>query len=55
MQHFADGEGIVFDYVSPFNELNWDWTGNSQEGCRYYSSDIKAVVEALYTEFRHRC
>ncbi len=54
MQHFADDEGIVFEYLSPFNEPNWDWNGNSQEGCRYYSSDMKAVVEALYTELRNR-
>ena len=49
LKHFADSEGIVFNYISPFNEPNWNWEGG-QEGCRYYNYDIKQVVDVLYTE-----
>jgi O-glycosyl hydrolase len=54
LKHFKDVEGIDFKYVSPFNEPNWDWGGNSQEGCRYYNSDIKRVVDALYSELQNQ-
>jgi O-glycosyl hydrolase len=51
--HFAEAEGIVFEYISPFNEPNWDWNGAGQEGCRYDNSDIRRVVDALDSELRH--
>jgi len=54
IQHFRDVERIEFKCISPFNEPNWDWNGNSQEGCRYYTSDIKQVVDALYDQLQHR-
>jgi O-glycosyl hydrolase len=54
LKHFADAEGILFNYVSPFNEPNWDWNGNGQEGCRYYNTDIKQVVHALHPELQNR-
>jgi hypothetical protein len=25
-------EGIEFDYISPFNEPQWDWENGNQEG-----------------------
>ncbi|MHC4676854.1 MAG: glycoside hydrolase, partial [Planctomycetota bacterium] len=53
LQHFADYEGIVFNYISPFNEPNWNWEGG-QEGCRYYNSDIKQVVDILYPELQNQ-
>jgi len=52
LKHFRDVEGISFGYISPFNEPNWDWNGSSQEGCRYNNSDIKWVVDALFTELQ---
>jgi len=54
LEHFATSEGIVFNYISPFNEPNWDWDGNNQEGCRYYNNDIKQVTDVLYPELRAR-
>jgi O-glycosyl hydrolase len=53
LRHFADYEGIMFNYISPFNEPNWDWEGG-QEGCRYYNSDINEVVDALYPELQNQ-
>ncbi|MHC4461611.1 MAG: glycoside hydrolase [Planctomycetota bacterium] len=53
LRHFADSEGIVFNYISPFNEPNWEWEGG-QEGCRYYNSDIEQVVDVLYPELQNQ-
>ena len=54
LQHFRDAEGIEFDAISPFNEPNWQWEGNSQEGCRYANADIARVVKALYPQLQSR-
>ncbi len=53
LKHFADSEGIVFNYIRAFDEPNWDWKGG-QEGCRYCNYDIKQVVDALYPELRNQ-
>lgn len=50
LTHFQR-EGLPFDYLSPINEPNWDWTGG-QEGCRYNNEDIKRVVVAVHAALR---
>lgn len=58
VQFFKDNpdksQRIAFDWVSPINEPQWPWTGNSQEGCRASNDDIKAVIAALNAELRAR-
>ncbi|MHC4112296.1 MAG: glycoside hydrolase [Planctomycetota bacterium] len=54
IKHFRDVEGINFSHVSPFNEPGWDWNSNSGECNRYYRSDIKQVVDALYSELQNQ-
>ncbi|MBN1795375.1 MAG: immunoglobulin domain-containing protein [Sedimentisphaerales bacterium] len=54
MEHFNDEEDITFNYLSPFNEPQWDWEGNSQEGCRYSNEDIRQEVNELYPELQSR-
>jgi O-glycosyl hydrolase len=44
--HFKLEEGIHFDYVSPFNEPQWDWGKGSQEG-------TPASNEELYLYLKH--
>jgi O-glycosyl hydrolase len=44
--HFKS-EGIEFNYVSPFNEPQWDWTGNGQEGTPYTNSEMFAITKLL--------
>jgi O-glycosyl hydrolase len=51
---FRDNTDITFDYVSPFNEPQWDWNGSSQEGCRYSNADIRRAVDALHAELQAR-
>lgn len=50
LKHF-EGEGIHFDYVSPVNEPQWDWTGvfgkAKQEGSPWTNREIYNVVRQL--------
>jgi O-glycosyl hydrolase len=39
--------GVTFNYLSPFNEPEWDWTGNSQEGSPALNSEIANEVRML--------
>ncbi len=54
IKHFRDVEGINFTHISPFNEPGWDWNSNSGECNRYYRSDMKWVVDALYSELQNQ-
>jgi O-glycosyl hydrolase len=44
--HFSN-EGITIDYISPFNEPQWDWTGNGQEGSPYTNQQIADITRKL--------
>jgi O-glycosyl hydrolase len=46
-EHFQKEEGITFNYLSPFNEPQWDWTGNGQEGSPYTNQEIFDIVNKL--------
>jgi O-glycosyl hydrolase len=46
LEHFQS-EGLNFNYVSPFNEPQWDWTGNGQEGSPYKNTEIFAITKLL--------
>jgi O-glycosyl hydrolase len=46
LQYF-EKQGLPFDYLSPFNEPNWDWSGG-QEGCRYNNDDLKRVAKVIH-------
>ncbi|TLV00491.1 glycoside hydrolase [Dyadobacter luticola] len=50
LQHF-DKEGLHFNYISPVNEPQWDWSHpygkGSQEGSPWRNEDIAKIVRAL--------
>jgi O-glycosyl hydrolase len=50
IKHF-DKKGLHFDYISPVNEPQWDWTGTmgtaKQEGSPWTNREIYAVTKAL--------
>ena len=54
IKHFKNEEGVNFNYLSPFNEPQWDWTNNSQEGSPYTNEQIfditKKINEILVSE-----
>jgi O-glycosyl hydrolase len=50
IKHF-DSEGLHFNYISPINEPQWDWSNKpgqaSQEGSPWNNTDMYNVVNAL--------
>jgi len=50
IKHF-DNEGLHFDYISPVNEPQWDWSNKpgqaSQEGSPWSNAEIYKVITAL--------
>lgn len=43
--------GVAFQYLSPVNEPQWDWSDGGQEGTPYTNKEIAGIVRALNTEF----
>ena len=39
--------GITFNYLSPVNEPQWDWSDGSQEGTPFQNADIAGIANAL--------
>ncbi|HEX8426589.1 glycoside hydrolase [Hymenobacter sp.] len=39
--------GILFDYISPINEPQWDWSDPKQEGSPFRNEEIAGVSKAL--------
>lgn len=39
--------GVTFNYLSPFNEPEWDWRGNSQEGTPALNAELAREVRLL--------
>ena len=53
-EHF-ENEGMPFDYLSPVNEPQWDWSrGNGQEGSPYTNAEIRRLTEQLNQELSSR-
>jgi O-glycosyl hydrolase len=50
MLHFQDA-GIPFDFLSPVNEPQWNWDGNSQEGSSALNEDLHELISALSDQF----
>lgn len=46
-EYFRREKGITFNYLSPFNEPQWDWTGTGQEGTPFTNQEIYDVVKKL--------
>jgi O-glycosyl hydrolase len=42
---------VKFDYISPINEPQWDWSDGGQEGAPYNNTEIAGVVRAINKEF----
>ena len=43
--------GILFNYLSPVNEPQWDWSDGGQEGCPYSNAQVSGVVKAISQTF----
>lgn len=42
---------VEFDYISPVNEPQWDWSDGGQEGCPYSNVEISGLVKSINKEF----
>jgi O-glycosyl hydrolase len=47
VKHFQQKEGIILNYLSPFNEPQWDWTKNNQEGTPFTNQQIYDITQKL--------
>jgi O-glycosyl hydrolase len=43
--------GVLFDYISPVNEPQWDWSDGGQEGCPYNNEQLAGLAKTLSTTF----
>lgn len=43
--------GIQFNYLSPVNEPQWDWSDGGQEGCPYTNAEISSLVKQFNNVF----
>jgi O-glycosyl hydrolase len=39
--------GVLFNYISPANEPQWDWSDGGQEGTPFTNNDLSGIVKAL--------
>ena len=44
--------GISFNYISPVNEPQWDWSDGGQEGCPYTNAEITSLVKTFNQSFQ---
>ncbi|GAA4103049.1 glycoside hydrolase [Mucilaginibacter panaciglaebae] len=42
---------VKFNYISPVNEPQWDWSDGGQEGCPYTNAEIAGLVKAIDKTF----
>jgi hypothetical protein len=52
-EHFEE-KGLGFDYLSPFNEPQWDWSNPTQEGTPATNEDLFLFSHFLNHEFSNR-
>lgn len=45
-----EAAGITFNYISPVNEPQWDWSDGKQEGSPYKNVEISKLIKAFNDE-----
>ncbi|MEO6230311.1 MAG: glycoside hydrolase [Ferruginibacter sp.] len=43
--------GVTFNYISPVNEPQWDWSDGGQEGCPYTNTEISGLIKSFNSVF----
>lgn len=54
IEHFKNEEGVEFDYISPFNEPQWDWDNGNQEGTPAKNDELFQYLGYLSDELQKR-
>jgi O-glycosyl hydrolase len=52
IKHIQRATGVQFNYISPVNEPQWDWSDGGQEGCPYTNKEILGVTRAFNDVFK---
>ncbi|SHJ18968.1 O-Glycosyl hydrolase [Tangfeifania diversioriginum] len=52
IQNIQQNEGVLFDYLSPVNEPQWDWEGG-QEGSPWKNSEIAQLCQILGNDLKN--
>lgn len=47
ISHLKSDLNIELDYISPFNEPQWDWADGGQEGCPWQNSEVAELTKKL--------
>ena len=42
-----DEDGVTLDYISPFNEPQWNWDNSGQEGSPWLNNEIASITRKL--------
>lgn len=50
INRIKNATGVTFDYISPVNEPQWDWSDDKQEGCPFSNAEISKLVKAFNGE-----
>jgi O-glycosyl hydrolase len=51
IKSIKESTGVNFNYLSPVNEPQWDWSDGGQEGCPYTNAEISSLVIKFNTVF----
>jgi hypothetical protein len=51
LQQIENSTGIRFNFLSPVNEPQWDWSDGGQEGCPYTNTELSNLVKSFDTVF----
>lgn len=54
LRHFKDSLAIDFDYISPFNEPQWEWKGG-QEGSPWNNDELAnatRVIDSVFNQYK---
>ncbi|HKZ67873.1 MAG TPA: glycoside hydrolase [Chitinophagaceae bacterium] len=50
IKQIESNTGIRFNFLSPVNEPQWDWSDGGQEGCPYTNTEISNLVKSFDIE-----
>lgn len=54
VQHVEKQTGVKTDYISPFNEPQWDWSDGGQEGTPFTNQGISDAVKSIDAVFTRK-
>jgi len=52
LKNIESSTGINFQYLSPVNEPQWEWSDGGQEGSPYYNEEISSLVKSFNAVFK---